>query len=386
MAEVPPQLTTQEDGEARDDWASDIVRFPCSQCGASLVFAPGTTHLRCDYCQHDNEIPEGLDPVEELDYTDYLNRLAEDSSEVIEVQSLTCGACTAELSAPDRDGGVTAFDCPFCGHAVNTQAQSRRVIKPQSLLPFAQDRKQAQAAFRGWLKSRWFLPSKLLKYTRQDEALQGVYLPYWTYDTRTHSRYTGQRGEYYYVTQHYTARVNGKTVQKTRRVRKTRWYSASGAVSVPFDDVLVPGFTDHDHELAHQLGGWNLGGIVPYDEAYLAGFRAEIYRVGLPEGFLQAKAQMEPEIRSVVRSDIGGDTQRVHTVNTDYHDVTFKHLLLPVWASAYRWRGKTYRFAVNGQSGAVRGQRPYSAWKILGLTAIILAAVGAAVALFALAQ
>ena len=65
-----------------------------------------------------------------------------------------------------------------------------------------------------------------------------------------------------------------------------------------------------------------------------------------------------------VKYDIGGDAQRVHSVDTDVKDVTFKHVLLPVWLAAYKYRGQTYRFVVNGRTGRVQGERPYSAWKI----------------------
>ena len=78
-----------------------------------------------------------------------------------------------------------------------------------------------------------------------------------------------------------------------------------------------------------------------------------------------------------VRRDIGGDAQQIGSVNTDFAAETFKQVLLPIWLAAYKYDGKSYRFVVNGQSGRVHGDRPYSAWKIalaviLGL--IILAA------------
>ena len=65
-----------------------------------------------------------------------------------------------------------------------------------------------------------------------------------------------------------------------------------------------------------------------------------------------------------VRRDIGGDEQRVHKVDTDWSAETFKHLLLPIWMAAYKYNGKSYRFLVNGQTGEVQGERPWSVWKI----------------------
>ena len=45
--------------------------------------------------------------------------------------------------------------------------------------------------------------------------------------------------------------------------------------------------------------------------------------------------------------------------------------------AAYKYRGKTYRFVVNGRSGAVQGERPYSFWKIFFtvLSAMLVAGI-----------
>ena len=77
-----------------------------------------------------------------------------------------------------------------------------------------------------------------------------------------------------------------------------------------------------------------------------------------------------------IKFDIGGDRQRISSVDTDVSAVTFKHVLLPVWLAAYKYRGQSYRFVVNGQSGRVQGERPYSAWKIAG--AVVLGLIVAA--------
>ena len=86
---------------------------------------------------------------------------------------------------------------------------------------------------------------------------------------------------------------------------------------------------------------------------------------------------MDRVIERDVRFDIGGDRQRIHTVDTQVKDVTFKHILLPVWMAAYIYRGKTYRFVVNGRTGRVQGERPYSAMKItLAVIAGLIVAAG----------
>lgn len=337
-----------------------------------MAFKPGTDTLTCPYCGQLNAIDASTEAVEELDYLAMLSDLG-NHAETVEVLTVRCESCAAEVNAPP---GATAFDCPFCGHAINAQAKSRRLIKPRSLLPFSIDRPHAREAFKNWLKSRWFLPTKLQKFGKQDSKLTGVYLPYWTYDSKTTSRYTGQRGEHYWETQTYTTRENGKTVTKTRRVRKTRWYSVSGRVYVPFDDVLVLASHALPAKLTQKLEPWDLHALVPFDAAYLAGFRGEAYQVGLEQGFNDACQVMEQGIRTEVRRDIGGDEQRIHSLHTRHDDITFKHILLPIWISAYRFNGKVYRFLINGRTGEVQGERPYSAWKILG--AVLLGMVVAA--------
>ncbi len=86
---------------------------------------------------------------------------------------------------------------------------------------------------------------------------------------------------------------------------------------------------------------------------------------------------MDAQIERDIRFDIGGDRQRIHTVQTDVRDITFKHILLPVWLAAYKYNGKTFRFVVNGQTGRVQGERPWSAWKIAGAVILGLIVAGA---------
>jgi hypothetical protein len=122
----------------------------------------------------------------------------------------------------------------------------------------------------------------------------------------------------------------------------------------------------------------------PYRPEYLAGFRAEGYQIELADAFTEARAYMDRMIHRDVKYDIGGDEQRVSDVQTEIGILTFKHILLPVWLAAYKYRGKTYRFVVNGRTGRVQGERPYSGWKIafaVALGLIVAAAVGYGIAI-----
>ncbi|HFQ15267.1 MAG TPA: primosomal protein N' (replication factor Y) - superfamily II helicase, partial [Rhodobacteraceae bacterium] len=245
---------------------------------------------------------------------------------------------------------------------------------------FALEEGAARKAMTNWLGRLWFAPNGLQEYARKGRKMQGIYVPYWTYDADTKTRYTGQRGTAYYVTR--TVTRNGK--RQTIRERKIRWQAVSGRVARFFDDVLVLASRSLPKKYTDALEPWQLSDLSPYRPEFLAGFMAEGYTVELEEGFKEARAYMDAVIRRDIRFDIGGDEQRIGSVNTTISDVTFKHVLLPVWLAAYKYRGKSYRFVVNGQTGKVKGERPYSAWKIafavlLGL--IVAGVIGYIVAL-----
>lgn len=347
-------------------------QFPCRSCGASLVYAPGTVHLRCQYCSTENDIPvAAVEKPEEKDFAAELRAL-QGSQDTMDQMEVKCGGCGAETSF---DAHQTAGKCPFCGMDIVAQAQSRRVLKPQYLLPFKVTLQQAGDSYKGWLKSLWFAPSDLRTYADRG-GLKGVYTPAWTYDCGTVSDYTGQRGDDYWTTETYTTVVNGKSVVRTRQVKRTRWRYASGRVDDTFDDVLVMASKSLPEESLETLRPWDLPALTPYRDEFLAGFVAESYQVDLGQGFEGAKELMDGPIRSHVCRDIGGDHQRVDSLNTKYFDITYKHVLLPVYLSGFRYRNKLYRFLINARTGEVAGERPYSAWKIFFAVLAGLIAVG----------
>ena len=211
------------------------------------------------------------------------------------------------------------------------------------------------------MKRLWFAPNKLKKAALDPQFTKGLYLPYWTFDAQLEARYTGQRGEYYYETKR-VRNANGKMVQQ--RVRKTRWYPASGRVSGFVDDTLVKASQQRKGKVPGKIARWNLKLLQPFNSSFLRGFITEKYTIPLKQGHLAAKDEAEQIAQRWCRQDIGGDTQRVTHMDMRLSDETFKHILLPVYISAYRYNGKEYNFFVNGENGAISGSRPYSAWKI----------------------
>ncbi len=352
---------------------SEEHRFPCEVCGANMRFDPASKSMVCDFCGHTEVIddsPWRSGAISELDFNKALAAELPEA-EMEEVRSTKCTNCGAEIEFAINDH---ATECPFCATPIVIGTGTNRLIKPKGVLPFALSEKQARAAMNDWLGRLWFAPNGLKEYARAGRRMEGIYVPYWTYDADTKSRYTGQRGTVYYVTQ--TVRVNGQT--QTRQVPKVRWRNVSGRVARFFDDVLVLASKSLPKKYTDALEPWDLSALEPYSPEYLAGFKAEGYTVTLEEGYSEAREIMDQRIRRDVRFDIGGDRQRIDTLQTTISNVTFKHILLPVWLAAYKYRGETYRFVVNARTGSVKGERPYSAWKI-ALASIAAAIVAAAI-------
>lgn len=335
------------------------TQLRCAQCGAPIVYAPGSHETLCEYCGHRNAIAaDGV--VEEQDFHEAMAAL-ERGADVIERLTVECRACGASTEFEEN---VRSQECPFCGTPIVARAVSQRLIKPRALLPFALNKDQARGSFGAWIGKLWFAPNDLKKSAWIDGHLAGLYLPFWTYDAQAVTRYSGERGDDYWDTVRVPVTINGKTSWQTRQVRKTRWRRASGTVQNRFDDVLVPASESLPHERLRKLGGWDLGSLVPYAEAYISGFRSESYSIDLEKGFVAARRTMEDQIRVTIRRDIGGDHQRIHQMWPVYSAITFKHLLLPIWVAVYRYKDKPYRILVNARNGTVSGERPWSVWKL----------------------
>lgn len=362
----------QQPPPAHDD---KIHRYPCANCGADLLFEPKNGKLTCPYCGYTEEIAASADTIEERAYEQYLKpreeMLQKIATDALQVACNSCGAVVTFV--PPQ----TAGRCDFCGTQIVAQPKAADpMVAPEGVLPFVVTQDQATIGLRKWISSRWFAPSAL-KHFAQPGAIQSIYLPFWTYDTYTNSHYSGERGEHYWETEYYTTtNAQGESEQQSRQVQKTRWYSASGSVERWFDDILIPASKSLPLNRLDALEPWDLPELKVYDPAYLSGHKAQSYQVPLDEGFERAKQIAAGVIDGDVRRDIGGDEQRVHDITTQYTAITFKHLLLPVYAGAYRFREKLYQIVINGRTGEIQGDRPYSAFKIgclvLGILGVIV--------------
>jgi hypothetical protein len=353
-----------------------ISQFPCVNCGANTTFGPGTGALLCGHCGHAEPIESSTQNIVENDYRATLAKQSEASfvPQAVGTTDIQCKNCGARVTSSQQ-----SQRCPFCDSAMIVELPPEPTLLPQAVLPFELKRESAQNQFSAWLKSRWFAPSKLVDRSKRD-GLDGVYLPYWTYDSDTITNYRGERGDHYWVSESYKD-SDGET--KTKQVRKTRWSNSSGTVDNRFDDVLICATTSLPVKLTQRLEPWDMEKLASFNPRYLAGFIAERQKLDIQPGFEQAQQRMEPDIERSIRSDIGGDEQRISSKDTEYRNVTWKHVLMPLWLSAFHYNDKVFRVIVNARTGEVSGERPYSKIKIALFVLTICAAIAAIIWLIA---
>jgi len=333
-----------------------VRKFPCENCGADLRWEPGVTALRCEYCGFTKSVALSEERIVEKS-VDAALRAPRDVGWGAERKVIACKRCGAHTTL---DPHVSASSCAFCGTTAVVEAPpNAAVVRPEGLLPFRITRDSALQSFRKWLHTLWLRPNDLKRASRIN-AMQGAYIPFWTFDAATDSWWTADAGYYYYVT--VQVQVNGRT--EHRQEQRIRWEPASGALQLFFDDVPVPASRGVDPSLTQKLEPFPTAELTPYDPSYLSGFLAEENAVDLPEALEAAKVRMHADIRAACSREVPGDTQRNLQVQTAFDAVAYKNALLPIWIAAYEYRSQPYRFLVNGVTGQCTGTAPYSWIKV----------------------
>lgn len=329
-------------------------KFPCPQCGADVAWSPLAVRLRCAYCGHEQEVATAGPVVEEQPLAEQL-RAPASVGWGMERKRYRCGRCGA---IDTLEPGVRATACAFCGTPGVVEAPNDvDVVRPQGVLPFRVSRQEAIGRFRGWLKSLWFRPGNLA--TRAEvENLVGVYVPFWTFDAATRSRWSAESG-----------RRRGSGQQA-----RIEWRRVSGTLEHRFDDLPLAASRGIEPSLARQLEPFPTAELVPYDPAYLAGFRAEEYGVPLDRAWAAARERMKATLHAACRAEVPGELCRNLQVQTEWSELTCKSGLLPIWISAYRYHGRSFHYAVNGVTGRATGTAPWS-WVKIGLALLAAAAL-----------
>jgi predicted RNA-binding Zn-ribbon protein involved in translation (DUF1610 family) len=344
--------------------------YPCSSCGAQLVFDPSTQKLKCPSCGNVQDIVESLGKeTKEQDFAAAVAQLKANAAvagpQLEGEKEVVCQSCGGHTTFT---GTLTSTRCPYCATPIQRDdvhdAPARLPV--DGVLPFGVDEKKARDVVEKWISSRWFAPSEFKKY-KQTGSFASVYAAYFTYDADATTEYVGRRGE------EYTVEVGSGDNKRTET--RVRWYPAAGTVHDSFDDLCVLANDGFQRDKVSKLEPWPTATAVPFSPEYVAGHLCRTYDNDVEECFGEADDRMESVIESTIRQDIGGDRQEINAKRTEYTKLTFKHLLLPIWLLTVIYAGKPFQVFINGVTGEVQGQRPWSKVKLAFLIAAIVVLV-----------
>lgn len=337
----------------------------CPACGAGMKYNPELGTLHCEHCNTQCEIKMDR-RIEETSFDEAVVSEARDWNED-DVKLIKCSKCGAKLVFEAQS---QVKQCRYCGSTSIDIVVDEKTISPGYVIPFSIGEKEAIKAFGEWIQNCTCAPSDIRKLLKLD-VLRGLYVPVWTYDVEVEGFYTADRGDYYYITK--TREVDGKT--KTYEERRTRWSYVNGPYKNFFDDVLVAASPNAKESLLRTMGGVNAEKLVKYKSEYLAGFAAEKYSITLEAGWEEAKKAIVDKITDDMKAQIGGDALRNLNYNLEFKDITFKHLLLPVWKTKYKYNEKLYEITINGITGEVEGKYPKSILQIIKNAGLMLFAI-----------
>lgn len=358
-----------------DDVAQEEEIKACPNCGARTIYNPELKKLFCEYCHGNWELD--IVPREvpkENDYLEAVKRENEDwTDKKITIECKSCGAVT-EYAAT-----VQSTTCPFCDSVqVAENELTKKTIAPSHLIPFMVGENAAKEKFSQFIKSKWLAPRALKKLAKLDK-MKGVYFPYWTYDSDTFSNYTADSGKDYTVVVRKTRMENGRRVSYTTTETHTKWTRVSGNYAMFADDVLVNSTREAAARVCSKVEPFDHSALIPYNPQFLAGFAAQRYAIGLVDGFELAKAKIARMIEGGIDHEVRRiyDADRVANISfsTQYDNIKFKHILLPLWISSYHYKDKIYQYIVNGQTGKANGEAPLSPFKVALLVLAILAII-----------
>lgn len=322
----------------------------CPQCGGTMDFDPNLGKLHCPYCDYVEEVPvDDAVPgkAQELDFNSA--EFTENFDWGTEQKTVTCKSCGAVTV---YDALEVANECPYCGSNQVMEAYDIKTMAPGGVVPFKIDAKTASEKFMEWLSKKWFCP-RAAKGSAMADEFTGIYLPYWTFDADTHSSYKGEYG------------YQKKRKSGDKEEVYYEWHTGSGVIDKFIDDELICACGEnHDKNILSKIEPFNTEDNVAYRPEYIAGFAAERYSLGVKDAWVKAKEAIKAKLKSIAESklisDHNADSSRNVQVKTDFSNITYKYLLLPIWISSFTYDGKVYQFMVNGQSGKVGGKFPIS--------------------------
>ncbi|MBO4409097.1 MAG: hypothetical protein J5786_07480 [Clostridiales bacterium] len=344
----------------------------CPNCSANLRFEPSNQKLVCDYCggsfspselekiagdiidDKKDSASDTVEVVEDTKVQEHLEAIEDIDQAPVENIEFTCNSCGGKILA---DLNTSATFCPFCGSPAIVKKSITGEFKPDYIIPFKITREQAENTFIGWAKGGRYTPFNFVS-QENIAKITGLYVPFWLYDFTTDFDLEGTAEKNYSLGDY-----SYHEVYQISRKGHYEWKK------IPFD-----GETRIEDKLMEAIEPYKYGDLKDFDYKYLQGFFADRYDQS-PEDLKVRVDKRFNKYMNDVRNSLfkGYSSHKIKRDDTKIHKPEAKYALLPIWFLSYKYLGKYYYFAINGQTGEVAGTLPVSRVKRLMLFSGILA-------------
>lgn len=331
--------------------------YKCPCCGGSLVFSSDTQKLRCPSCGNMismdavRQYAETVESVEEQgDTYDWNEGSKRRQGEWTVKQKdgrkvYTCPSCGGELDAAET---TAATKCPYCDSPVILPGQVSGQFQPDLVIPFQLDENDAKEVYKDFCKGKKLIP-RAFHSKHNIKEMTGVYVPFWLFSCHTKGTlvYDAEkmkrwRDDYYEYTQ-------------------KDLYLVTREGSMFFENIPVDGSAELDDTYMESLEPFDMSKAVPFQEGYLSGYEALKYDVPKEKCRRRAEERIKSTFIDVINSSINrGEYYSIRQKSSRVacNRGKVRYALLPVWTFNVEHKDKTYRFAVNGQTGKLVGELP----------------------------
>ena len=310
-----------------------------------MEFDSKTQKMKCPYC----DTVADLSDFEETQSEKTASKEGAEQGETQEAAEegammlYVCESCGGEILA-DKTTGATS--CPYCGNKVVMKGQFDGALRPDYIIPFKKDKKQAKEAYRKHLEGKKFLPGVFKQQNHIDE-IKGVYVPFWVFDLKAKADFS------------YHAEKTRVWVSNDIEYTEHENFEVKRAGTVEFEKVPADGSKKMDDTLMESVEPYDFKEAVPCRMAYMAGYLADRYDADSEESAPRANERVKKSVERAFEETVTGyTTVAAENSSVQLHGGSVRYALLPVWILNTTWEGKKYLFAMNGQTGKFVGDLP----------------------------
>ena len=325
------------------------TNYQCPHCMGPLHFSSELGKLKCDYCgsifdpselDSLNQEAVGKDGPDPEESAQAAGAWGEDEEKM---RAYSCSSCGAQLICEET---TAASSCPYCGSPTIIPGQFHGTLKPDLVIPFKLNKKDAEAALLRHYRKKLLLP-KVFAEENHIREIKGIYVPFWLFDLEAAGSVT------------FHGSNSSSHREGNYRVTNTRHYSLERSGTMNFKKVPVDGSKKMPDALMDSIEPYEYKDLTPFTTAYLPGFLADKYDVTAQDSYDRAMSRSENTTMQAFRATVSGYSDvRITNKDLNIRQTDMAYALLPVWLLTTRWKDRTYLFAMNGQTGKMVGDLP----------------------------